>query len=130
MQYEYSVVPTPKKAKTARGVKGQSGKFALSLTVLMNEMAADGWEYLRADTLPCEEREGLTKKTVKYHSMMIFRREVYADEAYEEPPVEDDLEDYIEEFTEAEEAELAEMYGEETPDQPTADTQERNLAAE
>ncbi len=42
----------------------------------MNEMGGDGWEYLRADTLPCEERQGLTGKTVKYHSMLVFRRPV------------------------------------------------------
>jgi hypothetical protein len=40
----------------------------------MNELAQDGWEYLRADTLPAEERSGLTSKTTVYHNLLVFRR--------------------------------------------------------
>lgn len=79
MLFEYKVVPAPKKAKSARGVKGGPAKFAHSITALMNDMAQDGWEYLRADTLPMEERQGLTKKTVNYHSLLVFRRQLVAD---------------------------------------------------
>lgn len=57
-------------------MKGVAGKFSNAVTLLMNEMAADGWDYIRSDTLPCEERQGLTGKTVKYHAMMMFRRAV------------------------------------------------------
>lgn len=72
--YEYSVVPSPRKGKSGRGVKGKEAKFANAVSAVMNEMGAAGWEYLRADTLPFEERQGLTSKTVKYHSMLVFRR--------------------------------------------------------
>lgn len=78
--YEYRVVAAPRKGKSGKGVKGGPAKFANAISGLMNEMAQDGWEYLRADTLPCEERQGLTSKTVKYHSMLVFRRGL-ADEA-------------------------------------------------
>lgn len=81
--FEYQVVPAPRKGKTGKGVRGAPEKFAHALASLMNEMGADGWEYLRADTLPCEERQGLTGKAVKYHSMLVFRREL-AEEVVEE----------------------------------------------
>ncbi len=77
-QYEYKVVPAPVKGERARGIKGTQARFANTLTTLMNEMAAEGWEYLRADTLPCEERSGLTGKTTKFQNLLVFRRIVAA----------------------------------------------------
>ena len=85
--YEYRVVPAPRKGSSAKGVKGGAAKFANAITVLMNAMAAEGWEYLRADTLPCEERQGLTGKTVKYHSMLVFRRALMTEEEPAEVPL-------------------------------------------
>jgi hypothetical protein len=41
---------------------------------VMNELGAEGWEYLRADTLPCDERAGLTGIKTSYMNMLIFRR--------------------------------------------------------
>ena len=72
--YEYKVVPAPDRGKRARGVKGTDGRFAHALECVMNELAADGWEYWRSDTLPCEERTGLTSSRTAYKSILIFRR--------------------------------------------------------
>lgn len=80
-QFEYIAVPAPRKSKAPRKVKGPEAKFAATVTDVMNEMAADGWEYQRAETLPCEERQGFTGKTVKYHSVLIFRRATVAGDA-------------------------------------------------
>ena len=44
-------------------------------------MAANGWEYVRAETLPCEERSGLTGRTTVYHNVLVFRRPLEAAEA-------------------------------------------------
>lgn len=85
--FEYQVVPAPRKGKSARKIRGPEAKFANTISVLMNEMAAEGWEYQRAETLPCEERKGLTGKTTKYHSMLVFRREIAVEEAVVETPV-------------------------------------------
>lgn len=74
--YEYKVVPAPNRGEKAPGAKTAPDRFAHALTVLMNTMARDGWVYLRADTLPSEERSGLTKRTTVYHSVMVFRRPV------------------------------------------------------
>lgn len=72
--YEYRVVPAPSRGRKARGVKGLDGRFANALETVMNELAAEGWEYQRSDTLPSEERSGLTSTTTTYRNIMVFRR--------------------------------------------------------
>lgn len=78
--YEYKVVPAPVKGKKARGVHGPEGRFAHSLEDLMNQLAAEGWEYQRAETLPSEEKSGLVSsgQTV-YRNVLVFRRRRSAD---------------------------------------------------
>lgn len=73
-QFEYRVVPAPRRGEKARGLKTTEDRFAHALTELMNELARDGWEYWRADTLPCEERAGLTGKTTTFQNLLVFRR--------------------------------------------------------
>jgi hypothetical protein len=55
-QFEYKVVPAPAKGEKVRGAKTTADRFAVTLTGVMNDLGREGWEYLRADTLPCEER--------------------------------------------------------------------------
>ncbi|GAB5446509.1 DUF4177 domain-containing protein [Gymnodinialimonas sp.] len=78
MRTEYKVVPAPERATKQRGLKG-AALFAHSMETLMNELAADGWQYLRADALPQEERSGLTNKTTTYRNLLVFQR-VISDE--------------------------------------------------
>ncbi|ETX15615.1 hypothetical protein OCH239_14320 [Roseivivax halodurans JCM 10272] len=77
--YEYKVLPAPAKGEKAKGVKGPEARFAHALERLMNEMAEGGWEYLRADTLPSEERQGLTSSTTVWRTLLVFRRESAGD---------------------------------------------------
>lgn len=134
MLFEYKVVPTPKKAKSARGVKGGPAKFAHSITALMNEMGQEGWEYLRADTLPMEERQGLTKKTVNYHSLLVFRRQLVTEGRVEPvlaapmPEEEPEIEQYYEEPP-AQEIDEGHVYADD-PNEPQPEPRDRNLAAE
>lgn len=76
MRFEYKVVPAPTRGKKARGVKTAADRFAHALAEVMNELAAAGWEYLRTDTLPAEERHGLTGRTTVFQNMLVFRRPV------------------------------------------------------
>jgi hypothetical protein len=78
-QFEYKVVPAPKKGKRGKGIKGNDGKFANALEAVMNEWAVLGWEYQRTDTLPSEERLGLTRRTTVFQNMLIFRRTLQAE---------------------------------------------------
>lgn len=75
-RFEYRVVPAPRKGKKAKGLRSAEARFAHAVSEAMNDMAADGWEYLRADTLPCEERAGLTSKTTTFQTLLVFRRAV------------------------------------------------------
>ncbi len=84
--YEYAVVPAPKKGLKARGVKTTEDRFANAIQTVMNEYGAAGWEYVRSDTLPCEERTGLTGRTTTFQNMLVFRKPLVATEA-EAPPV-------------------------------------------
>ena len=78
LTFEYKVVPAPRKGEKQPGVRAAPDRFALTLATLMNDLGRDGWEYLRADTLPCEERVGLTGRTTVFQNMLIFRRQVAA----------------------------------------------------
>ncbi|MBY6046845.1 DUF4177 domain-containing protein [Vannielia litorea] len=83
-RYEYRVVPAPEKGKKAKGAKGTSGRFAVALQDLMNEMGAAGWEYQRTDTLPCQERVGLTGRQTTFQHMLVFRRTLAAEAVSDE----------------------------------------------
>ena len=72
--YEYKVVPAPTKGLKARGLKTPESRFANALQQLMNDMGADGWEFQRAETLPSQERSGLTSTVTTYRNVLVFRR--------------------------------------------------------
>lgn len=76
--YEYRVVPAPVRGEKARGVKTTADRFALALSNLMNALGREGWEYQRADSLPCEERVGLTGSKTTFQHMLVFRRPLAA----------------------------------------------------
>ncbi|MCF2870240.1 DUF4177 domain-containing protein [Octadecabacter sp. G9-8] len=83
--FEYKVVPAPIRGLKAKGVKGTPARFANALQTVMNDLGAEGWEYQRTDTLPVEERQGLTGKSTSFQNMLVFRRVLNA-------PVEDTAE--------------------------------------
>ncbi len=74
MQFEYTAIPAPLRGEKAKDAKTPGERYALALTGELNRMAADGWEYIRADVLPSEERTGLTGRSTVYHNLLIFRR--------------------------------------------------------
>jgi len=76
--FEYKVVPAPQRGEKVRGARTTADRFAAALMTVMNDLGRDGWEYLRADTLPCEERVGLTGKSSSFLHMLVFRRAVAA----------------------------------------------------
>jgi hypothetical protein len=80
-RYEFKVIPAPRRGEKARGVKTTDERFALALSGLMNSLGAEGWDYVRADTLPVDERSGLTGTKTSFHTMLVFRREIAAEAA-------------------------------------------------
>lgn len=85
-EFEYKVVPAPHKGTKAKGVKTPEDRFAYSIETVLNQMAAEGWEYQRAELLPSDERTGLTGSTTNWRNLLIFRRALTA-----EPPEAEEL---------------------------------------
>jgi len=83
--YEYRVVPAPRRGEKARGLRSTPDRFAHALTLMMNELGAEGWEFLRADTLPCDERVGLTGSKTTFQAVLVFRRAIDAQAAAGSP---------------------------------------------
>ena len=80
-RFEYKVIPAPKRGEKARGVRTTEERFALALTHLMNDLGAEGWDYVRADALPCEERVGLTGRRTIFLNVLVFRRVIAGSDA-------------------------------------------------
>lgn len=78
-KYEYKVVPAPSKGLKAKGVKAPEARFALSVETTLNQLGEDGWEYLRAELLPSDERSGLTGTTTNWRNVLVFRRALNED---------------------------------------------------
>lgn len=75
-RYEYKVVPAPRKGTKTKDAKTADAKLAVSVEEIMNDMGAQGWYYLRSDTLPIEERSGLTGKSTTFQHLLVFVREI------------------------------------------------------
>lgn len=86
-RYEFKAIPAPRRGEKSREAKTTEDRFALALTTLMNRMGADGWDYLRADTLPCDERSGLTGTKTTVQNVLVFRRPLAAQPALAETQV-------------------------------------------
>ena len=82
-QYQYKVISAPNRGVKAKGVKSPEDRISPALEEVMNQMAAEGWEYQRAETLPSVERSGLTSTTTNWRNVLVFRK--ILDEAIPEP---------------------------------------------
>ena len=72
--FEYRVIPAPTKGKKGKGLRTPEAKFANAVEQLINDLAAEGWEYQRTDALPATERQGLTGSTTEWRNLLVFRR--------------------------------------------------------
>lgn len=89
LSFEYVVVPAPRKAPKIKTAKTTEARFAHALTEIMNTYGAEGWEFLRSDTLPCDERSGLTGTKTVYQTVLVFRRALEPDVAPHAVPMAD-----------------------------------------
>ena len=86
-RFEYKVIPAPTKGEKTRTAKTTADRFGVALTTLMNDLGRDGWDYVRADTLPCEERVGFTGSKSSFQNMLVFRRLLDAEPSLLAEPV-------------------------------------------
>ncbi|MCQ0971605.1 DUF4177 domain-containing protein [Paracoccus sp. TK19116] len=85
MRYEYTVIPAPTRGEKTKGAKTPVDRYAVAFSGELNRLAAEGWEYVRAEVLPSEERTGLTGRTTIYHNILVFRRAMPALDSVAEP---------------------------------------------
>lgn len=74
MRYEYKVIAAPNRGEKTKDAKTPTDRYAVAMATELNRMAAEGWDYLRAETLPSEERSGIAGRSTVYHNMLVFRR--------------------------------------------------------
>ena len=76
MTFEYKCVGGPERPKRLRGTWSRSDRVALAMQDIINAEAVDGWEYLRTDLVPVEEKASFLGRTQEVHrAVLIFRRE-------------------------------------------------------
>ncbi|MEM9139650.1 MAG: DUF4177 domain-containing protein [Pseudomonadota bacterium] len=79
MSYEYKCVGAPERGKRRRGAKTRSDRVANAMEEMIVAEAVDGWEYMRTDLVPVEERAGWFGRTHEVHrAILIFRRSLEA----------------------------------------------------
>lgn len=80
-EFEYKVITAPRKAEKVKGIRNGDERFAHTITNIINTLAEEGWEYLRAESLPVDEKASMMGKVVeKYLSLLVFRREKAAEQ--------------------------------------------------
>ncbi|WP_210527391.1 DUF4177 domain-containing protein [Rubellimicrobium arenae] len=73
--HEYRVIPAPRRGVKVKGARTPEDRFARAVEAEMNRMAQDGWEFVRSDTLPCEQRQGwFGGRVTVFQTMLVFRR--------------------------------------------------------
>jgi len=89
--HEYRVVPAPRRGVRAKGARTPEDRFARTVEAEMNRMAAEGWEFVRSDTLPSEQKPGWFSRSVTvFQTILVFRRalaEATTSRAAMPPPV-------------------------------------------
>lgn len=74
MTYEYKVTPAPRRPKRMKGMKSAEA-FAATLAEAINVAAREGWEYVRAESLPAIEGGGWFRRgSETVETVLIFRR--------------------------------------------------------
>lgn len=72
--YEYKVTPAPRRPKKMKGLRSAEA-FAATLAEAINLAAREGWEYVRAESLPALEGGGWFRRASEtVETVLIFRR--------------------------------------------------------
>lgn len=75
MDFEYKTVGGPERGRKRKGCRTASERVAAAMEELIQTEAAQGWEYLRTDLVPVEERAGLFARRQTMHcAVLVFRR--------------------------------------------------------
>lgn len=72
--YEFKMIPAPERPARMKGLARGEDQFCATLTNVVNEMAADGWEYVRCEALPCSRSRWAFWARRTERQVFVFRR--------------------------------------------------------
>lgn len=73
--YDYKVTPAPKQLKRIKGMSSTADLFSATLAEAINAAARDGWEYVRAESLPVTETKGWFRRGAEViETVLVYRR--------------------------------------------------------
>lgn len=72
--YEFKLVPAPLRPVQKKVRSSAEDGFCVTLTEMVNDMAADGWEYVRCESLPGPSRGWKFWKPREERQVFVFRR--------------------------------------------------------
>lgn len=73
-KYEYRAIPCPEKALSQRDLPRGADPFCETLAAAINDLAGDGWDYIRAETIEVRTRR-LFRRRPEQRTFLVFRRE-------------------------------------------------------
>lgn len=76
-KYEYKVVPVPAKSIDSRNARASGDPICYTIEMLLNQMSAEGWIYVRTDQVSLM-KSGILGRTEVTRDMLIFRRQPVA----------------------------------------------------
>jgi len=77
MEFEYKTVGGPDRGKRKDGARTVADRVAAAMEDIIRAQATGGWEYLRTDLVPVEERPSLLGRRRLVHcAVLVFRRPI------------------------------------------------------
>ncbi len=74
-KYEFRAVPCPQRAQRSTKLPKGADAFAETLNSAINDLAVEGWDYVRTDTVEVKTRRLLSRRK-ENRSFLVFRREI------------------------------------------------------
>jgi len=73
-RYEYRAIACPEKASARRDLPKGADPFCATLSAAINDLAGDGWDYIRAETIEVRTRRFFRSRG-EHRTFLVFRRE-------------------------------------------------------
>jgi len=75
-RFEYKLIKVPQKSNRYSGLKDLNDSFALTLMDSINDVAKDGWQFLRKEVLTETKWPSFFGQRTTSHEYLIYRRQL------------------------------------------------------
>lgn len=73
-RYEYKVIAAPAEPALLDKLPRDADAFVVTLNVILDAAGLEGWDFLRAERLPCHTRRWFGRSRHEVRDMLVFRR--------------------------------------------------------